>query len=123
MTVADSPRDIPEAAYYVAMTDKFMSGWGHAAGKTNRHVIPCDTYDEAQAITENAMGRSEMVRVTISTNRPRAKDGVLLTYGDKAAWLRRWCSCCGEYHSVLTDEARGHTLGEPRREAFDGVQG
>ena len=88
MTVADSPRDIPEAAYYVPMTDKFMSGWGHAAGKTNRHVIPCDTYDEAQAITENAMGRSEMVRVTISTTRPRAKDGVLLPSGNPAAWLQ-----------------------------------
>ena len=28
--------------YYVTMTDKFMSGWGEAAGKVNKLVIECE---------------------------------------------------------------------------------
>ena len=34
--------------FYVTMTDKFMSGWGYAAGKTNKLIIECA--DIAQAM-------------------------------------------------------------------------
>jgi hypothetical protein len=57
-------------AFYVTMTDKFMSGWGMAAGKINKLVIECDTMDEALVVWRNARKRPEMKLVTICHNRP-----------------------------------------------------
>jgi len=33
---------------YVTMTDKFMSGWGMAEGKTNKLVLECKNLHEAK---------------------------------------------------------------------------
>lgn len=57
--------------FYVTMTDKFMSGWGMAKGKTNKLIIECDTYEQAAIIERNARRRDEMKYVNICTSRPR----------------------------------------------------
>ena len=57
--------------YYVTMTDKFMSGWGMAANKTNKLIIVCDTYEQAEIIERNANKRNEMKYVNICTSKPR----------------------------------------------------
>ena len=64
---------------YVAMTDKFMSGWGMARGMTNRYVIECDDWSQAEAIEKAAHKRSEMKRIAICLNKPKARPSVLIT--------------------------------------------
>lgn len=59
------------------MTDKFMSGWGMATGKTNKFIIICDNWEQAQTIERNANKRSEMKYVNICINKPRYKANVL----------------------------------------------
>jgi len=61
---------IPKKKWYVTMTDKFMSGWGHARGKTNKFVIGCNTYTQAQTIKRNAKRRSEMIYINITSSKP-----------------------------------------------------
>jgi hypothetical protein len=53
----------PDKKYYVTMTDKFMSGWGQAAGKVNKLVIEASSYDEAAVVAANAKSRGEMKNV------------------------------------------------------------
>lgn len=65
--------------YYVRMTDKFMSGWGDARGKTNILVIECETLKQAIAIEQAARRRSEMRRVNV-VNKPRQRAGQLLSW-------------------------------------------
>jgi len=55
-----------KAPYYVTMIDRFMSGWGLAKGKTNKLVIACDDYKQAQAVKRNAEQRKEMRYINIS---------------------------------------------------------
>ena len=56
--------------HYVTMTDKFLSGWGHAEDKINKLVISCDTYDEAITVANNAERRDEMIYVNIRDSKP-----------------------------------------------------
>lgn len=56
--------------FYVTMTDKFMSGWGMAEGKTNKLIIECDTIEQALQIERAARRRSEMRYVNIRTTKP-----------------------------------------------------
>jgi len=65
--------DIPKKKYYVTMTDRFMSGWGHAKGRTNKFVVGCDTYKQAETIARNAERRSEMKYVNITSSKPYYK--------------------------------------------------
>lgn len=62
--------------FYVTMTDKFLSGWGHAANKTNKFIIVCDNWQQAETIERNAKKRSEMKYVNICVNKPRYGDNV-----------------------------------------------
>ena len=59
-----------EKKYYVTMTDKFMSGWGHANGKINKLVIECETWDEALTVSINAGDRDEMKYINIVDTKP-----------------------------------------------------
>jgi hypothetical protein len=61
-----------KAPYFVTMVDKFMSGWGYAKGKTNKLVIACNNFKEAQTVQKNALNRPEMKYVNISL-RPNVK--------------------------------------------------
>ena len=56
--------------YYVTMTDKFMSGWGHANGKINKLVIECDSWEEARIVAENAEDRAEMKYISMTDTKP-----------------------------------------------------
>lgn len=56
---------------FVTMTDKFLSGWGNATGKTNKFIIICDNWEQAQTIERNAQKRSEMKYINICINKPR----------------------------------------------------
>lgn len=56
--------------FYVTMTDKFMSGWGEARNRTNKLVIECETYAEAETVEANARRRSEMKYVNIRMAKP-----------------------------------------------------
>jgi len=73
---------------YVTMTDRFMSGWGKAEGKTNKLIIVCDTWEQAEAIERNANKRTEMKYVNICTNKPR--------YGSKVVESWKQYSDMGE---------------------------
>jgi hypothetical protein len=87
MTIAEQGKDIPRAPAYVTMTDTFMSGWGHAKNKTNRHIIVCQSFGEACEIARLAEARPEMKRINITTNRPRLRAGRVTTYSPAAGWL------------------------------------
>ena len=56
--------------YYVTMTDKFMSGWGHAQKLTNKLIFECETYSEALIVEENARNRSDMNYINICARKP-----------------------------------------------------
>lgn len=56
--------------YYVSMTDKFMSGWGEARGKTNKLVVACDTLEQANQIENAANRRSGMKHVCFRAKKP-----------------------------------------------------
>ena len=75
--------------FYVTMTDKFMSGWGHAQNKTNKLIVECNTIDEAEQIERAALRRNEMKYVNICTRRPRYGAHVVeswKTYADMTGW-------------------------------------
>lgn len=75
--------------FYVTMTDKFMSGWGHAQGRTNKLIIECNTIDEAEQIERTARKRPEMKYINICTRRPRYGAHVVeswKTYADMTGW-------------------------------------
>jgi hypothetical protein len=57
--------------YYVTMTDRALSGWGGAQGRTAKLVIGTDDYDEARQLASAAERRGEMKYVNINTTRPR----------------------------------------------------
>jgi hypothetical protein len=57
--------------YYVTMTDRFMSGWGEARGKTNKYVVETNTLKQAQTVRRNAKKRPEMSYVNITDKKPR----------------------------------------------------
>lgn len=69
--------------YYVSMTDTFMSGWGDARGKVNKHYLECSTYEEAEIVQNNARARGEMKRVFISSSKPSLRKGWCNTYASK----------------------------------------
>jgi len=72
--------------------DKFMSGWGEAKNKTNTIILPCQSYEQAKLVEQNALDRPEQSRVRIVTNKPRFKNGVLyslLTDDGHCFWYRK----------------------------------
>lgn len=80
--------------YYVTMTDKFMSGWGKAKGKTNKLVISCNSYSEAERVADNARRRGEMKYINITSRRPWYNPRYYLIswhgreQGDYANWFK-----------------------------------
>ncbi len=66
--------------FYVTMSDKFMSGWGMATNKTNKLVIECETFAQAEIIQRNAMKRNEMKYVNIRATAPRYGSHILTSW-------------------------------------------
>ncbi|MCA3186964.1 MAG: hypothetical protein INH13_25765 [Cupriavidus sp.] len=58
---------------YVNMVDRFMSGWGGAAGGVSRYSIECDTSEQARAIEKAAHARSEMKHISVCLAPPRKR--------------------------------------------------
>lgn len=56
--------------YYVTMTDKLLSGWGEAEGKTSKYILVCDTLEQARKAVERAKTRSEMKYINICFKKP-----------------------------------------------------
>lgn len=48
-----------------------MSGWGMAANKTNKLIIECYNYQQAEIIERNTNSRNEMKYVNICSRKPR----------------------------------------------------
>lgn len=60
-----------KTAFFVTMTDKFMSGWGMSEGKTNKLIIECETLQQAEQVERAAHKRPEMRYINIRTTKPR----------------------------------------------------
>jgi hypothetical protein len=88
--IITSAGEIPNAPFYVTCTDKFMSGWGHAEGLTNRLILPCKSQEEAWIVYDNAKGRTDQKNVQMCTTKPRLQSSgylyQLMTKDDAANW-------------------------------------
>ena len=77
---------------YVTMTDKFMSGWGMAEGKTNKLVIECENSVQAEKIAYYANSYPEMKYINIRYSKPSYNSNKYLTswkkYYDMAGWIK-----------------------------------
>ncbi len=65
--------------FYVTMTDKFLSGWGQAGGKTSKFVVCCETMQQAEVIERNARKREEMKYINITTRKPYYNNNKYIT--------------------------------------------
>lgn len=79
-------KPIPKAPYYVVSTDKFMSGWGGAKGKTNRCIVPCESWDQAEKVSAYVESRNDQNYINISVNKPRTKSHIL--YSLMTGWIK-----------------------------------
>ena len=72
-----------KAPFWVTMTDKAMSGWGRAEGKTNKLAFPRDSYEEAEIVYDNAINYP-MNYVNIRSSKPNFNErGVMYQCKDK----------------------------------------
>jgi len=69
---------------YVTMTDKFMSGWGKAQGRTAKYVAVAKNYDEAQTVARNARARGDQKNVSIRSTKPKYD-----TRNVKVGWMNK----------------------------------
>ena len=90
-----SQAELPAAAFYVTARDTFMSGWGKSKGRDNLVILPCETFAEAEGVSDYARSRSDMADVRILWNKPslsRAKSGYwtysLFCREEAPAWYR-----------------------------------
>lgn len=83
---------------YVNMTDKFMSGWGHAKGGYNYFCVKCDTRDQADAIVKAAEDRREMKRIDMS-DAPRRSAGSHTS-------IRTFSELGGDWHKYYAKRER-----------------
>lgn len=52
--------NIKTGTSFVTCIDTFMSGWGHARNAINKLIFLCESPQEQEAVTENALARSDM---------------------------------------------------------------
>lgn len=86
---AETANDIPDAAFYVTMTDSFMSDWGPAEGKSTVYVALCDNEREAEIVKANAEAREDQENPEIKTVKPLPGEGqhmMLMSREDSARW-------------------------------------
>jgi hypothetical protein len=67
---------------YIAATDKFMSGWGHARRKSY-YVVAVDSQEEADIVLANMGHRSEMKRARWTPMLPEVRPGDHMRIVDK----------------------------------------
>ena len=66
--------------YYVTATDKFMSGWGLAKGKTNKVVVICENLTEAEEVEEALHSRDEMKYINIRASKPYYNSSYIISW-------------------------------------------
>ena len=66
--------------YYVTATDKFMSGWGLAKGKTNKVVVVCENWQEAEEVEEALHRRSEMKYINVRSSKPYYNNNYVISW-------------------------------------------
>lgn len=90
-TIIEKRSEIPDHPLYVLTNDTFMSGWGPCGDgliaaiekrparvcKTNTIILPCKTWEEAEAVKKYAQSRSDQKRVRIVINKPRLRPNVV----------------------------------------------
>lgn len=59
---------------YVSVTDKFMSGWGNAEGKTFKYIFVCDDKTQADNVANNLKSMKNHTDVIILGVKPRYDD-------------------------------------------------
>lgn len=78
------------AKFYVVTTDTFMSGWGKAEGKTNKLILPCESYEQAEIVEKNAKARQDQTNVSIRKTMPKFDEGKVFaqvkTIKDYPSW-------------------------------------
>ncbi len=52
--------EVVSAPLYVTCIDTYLSGWGPSEGLKNKLIFPCETYEEAQTVLDNAQNRTDM---------------------------------------------------------------
>lgn len=62
---------INENSYFVTATDKFLSGWGKAEGKTAKRVIICDSYKQAKRMSDAFINSKEWKYINICCRIPK----------------------------------------------------
>ncbi len=81
-----------KTTWYVTMTDKCMSGWGPATGKTNKLIFVCDDLKEAEIVEANAQGRNDMKRINVTPRMPyynkRTHYTQIKTKDDYSSWYK-----------------------------------
>jgi len=87
--------------FYVTMTDKFMSGWGCAANKTNKLVISCPTIQHARAIQDAANNRNEMRYVNMSSKKPYYGKNILVSDKDFSDLGGHWLDYLRDYGVIM----------------------
>lgn len=66
--------------YYVTATDKFMSGWGLAKGRTNKVVVICENWQEAREVRDALDTRSEMKYVNVRSSKPYYNNNYFISW-------------------------------------------
>lgn len=81
-----TPEEKASTQWFVVATDKFMSGWGQAPGRS-LFALACSTWDDAQVVRDNLLARPEMKRVRVVGGdwRPRLGEGDHLSIGGKTS--------------------------------------
>lgn len=51
--------NITAGTFYVTCIDTFMSGWGHATGRINKLIFLCESPEDQEIVTANAMARND----------------------------------------------------------------
>ena len=67
----------------------FVEGRAPRVHKTNTIILPCETWEEAEAVKKYAEGRSDQQRVRIVINKPRMRPNVvysLMLREEATAW-------------------------------------
>ena len=84
-SVDGSFRELPKAKFYVLSNDRFMSGWGHAKGKINTCIVPCESYEQAGKVLAYVITRNDQKRARIACE-VRTKNHAI--YSLVVGWLR-----------------------------------
>ncbi len=85
--------------FYVTMTDRFLSGWGHADGLINKLIFVCDNYAEANIVESNAEKRGDMIYINVSPYPPARY--YRKTFGDDYQ--------TGRYYVQIKSKDNGHS--------------